>query len=196
MYKIFLFLIGFIFISCSPKYEVKTIYKLPETEDGKKCISQCQIQYEFCKKECNQNYQKCLNSALKRAKEIYKEAEKDYQIKFKKYYREYSLYTEAYRSWLNKYERTKSDFEYYSRKCSIDKKWCDEKNYYSRLLSELYSHKPKEPFKPQEPSFEKILQVQQSKCDKECGCKNEYDTCFQSCGGKIEYKKICVENCK
>ena len=78
----------------------------------------------------------------------------------------------------------------------MDKSWCDEKNYYSRLLNELYTQKPKEPFKPVEPSYEKILKAQQELCDKDCGCKNEYNLCFQKCGGKIEYKKICVEHCQ
>ncbi len=191
----FLFLIGIFIFACSPRYEVKTIYELPETKEGKECVNQCQVQYEFCKKECNQNYQKCLDEAVKRAKEIYREAERDYQKRFQKYYKEYSKYTEAYRTWLQKYERTKSDYDYYSRKCAVDKDWCDEKNFYGRLLNELYTQKPKEPFKPVEPEFEKILKAQQELCDKDCGCKNEYNLCFQKCGGKIEYKKICVENC-
>jgi hypothetical protein len=187
--------LGLLIISCSPKYELRTVYKLPETEKGKECVNQCQTQFEFCKNECDKNYQTCLNIAVKRAKEIYKQAQKDYEIRFKRYYREYSKYTDAYRSWLQKYERTKSDYEYYSRKCAVDKEWCDEKNFYRRMLNELYSQKPKEPFKPAEPSFEKILKAQQELCDKDCGCRDEYNLCFQQCGGKIEFKKICVEHC-
>ena len=111
MIKIFITLFSLLIFACSPKYELKTVYKLPETKEGKECVDQCQVQYDFCKNECNKNYQICLDKAVRRAKEIYKQAEKDYQRRFQRYYREYSKYTDAYRSWLQKYERTKSDYE-------------------------------------------------------------------------------------
>jgi hypothetical protein len=40
------------------------------------------------------------------------------------------------------------------------------------------------------------LQVDSSNCDEGCGCKDNYNSCFQMCGGSISYKKQCVENCR
>lgn len=195
MRKLYFFLllaIAFLY-SCSPKYKIEKVY-IPQKAD-KECIEKCEKKREECRKECLKEKKKCLNEAIKRAKEIFKQQEKIYKERLKAYFNQYDRYLTEYRQWQEKYLRLKEDFQYYSRKCKIDKNWCDEKDYYKQLLDDWLRFKPKKPIKPEEPSFNSILEKQQSLCRYDCCCENEFDACFQSCGGKVKIKKICIENC-
>ncbi len=196
MAQLFFIVIALFLFSCSPKYEIKTIYKPPKTEEGKKCIQDCEKKLLICKKECAKGYENCLNESVKRAESIYKKELEDFKREYEIYLQEYDRYLKELSLWQDKYLRLKEDYEYYLRKCSLDKNWCDEKEYYKKLLKDWEYRKPQKPVKPQKPSYQNILKQQQNLCDKDCGCKEEYDICFQNCGGKIEIKKICVENCK
>jgi len=51
-----------------------------------------------------------------------------------------------------------------------------------------------EPLDPSRaPSLVQFLDT--SPCDKDCGCENEYDTCFEACGGTITRSRRCMKNC-
>ncbi len=59
----------------------------------------------------------------------------------------------------------------------------------------MYHSKPHEPYRPIKPTLDAEIKEFQKNCSRECGCTKSYDSCFVSCGGKLNYEKICVENC-
>ncbi|NPA53318.1 MAG: hypothetical protein GXO21_01470 [Aquificae bacterium] len=192
---IFLFLF-FLLFSCSPKYEIKTIYKPPPTKKGKECIKICEKNFVECRNQCKKSHEKCLNEALKRAEDIYKKQLEDFKKEYEIFLKEYDRYLKEFSLWQETYIRLKEEYEFYKRRCFVDKKWCDEMEYYKDLIRRWEYKKPERPVKPQKPSYQDILKQQQLLCDKDCQCKEIYDICFQNCGGRIEIKKICIENCK
>jgi hypothetical protein len=70
---------------------------------------------------------------------------------------------------------------------------CRELN---RVESDLNPSNFSEPKRPLKPTIYELIDKFKRKCTMNCGCSNEYDRCFESCGGKIEHEKICVEYCK
>jgi len=137
-----------------------------------------------------------LKNAIENSKQIYKELEKSYEKEYQQYLKRYAFYLKELEMWQNRYMRIKQDYEYYYRKCFIDKSWCDERDYYKKLLEDWGRKKPYKPYEPKKPDFEHVLNKQQNLCDKDCNCQNQYEICFQECGGKLEIKRICVENCQ
>ncbi len=188
---IFAFIV--LFTSCSPKYRLEKIYIPSKTDQT--CIEKCRKEKYRCEKECLKQRDRCLKDALLKAKKIYTYQKQIYREKLKRYFKQYDRYITEYKLWQDKYLRLNEDYQYYTRKCKIDKNWCNEKEYYKKLLEDWIRLKPEKPQKPKEPSFREILKQQQSLCLKDCCCNTDFDICFQSCGGKIIFKKICIENC-
>ncbi len=194
--KRFILLSFLLSFACSPVYKIKTIYIPPVSEEGIKCAEKCEEDLHRCNEKCHKEYERCLDEATQRAEKIYKKLKQSYKERYRNYIREMNIYVFELKVWQDKYIKLKEDFEYYSKKCSLDKSWCDERDYYKRLLDDWIRRKPEKPEKPQEPSLKKLIEQQQSLCSKECGCKQMYDICFQNCGGKIIIRRICVENCE
>ena len=194
--KIYYSILGlalFSLVACSPRYKIEKIYIPPK--NNLKCVEKCKQEKYKCEKECESKKKSCLDKAIIRSKRIYTQQEKIYQKRLEVYFKQYDRYLSEYNQWRDKFLRLNEDYQYYSRKCSIDKSWCDERDYYKKILDNWIKLKPKKPIKPKEPSFNKILKEQQSLCLRDCCCNTNFDICFQSCGGKVLLKKICVENC-
>jgi len=63
-------------------------------------------------------------------------------------------------------------------------------------LEKLKSKKLIEPDRPEKPILLQLTRRFQSICSNNCNCSNDFSKCFISCGGDIEEKKVCIENCK
>jgi len=58
----------------------------------------------------------------------------------------------------------------------------------------VYERKYGEPLDPiQAPSLADFLNT--ASCNKDCGCEEEYDSCFEACGGTITRMTQCEEHC-
>ena len=196
MQYIFLLFI-LLLVACSPRYEIKANYILPTDTQGKTCVKNCLSKQEVCKIRCNARQDECLVKARESVKEnfsniinAYKEDLREYEDELRQYYLELN-------SWKRKIEFTNLDLRYYRDRCRQDNKYeCNRANEIRDSLHHLEYSKPIKPQKPTRPSLASEIQNAQRICSKNCDCKDEYNSCFSSCGGTIQYERFCVENCK
>lgn len=188
-----LFLVG-----CAPTYKVQKHYIFPNDNASKKCLDNCRIKKDICKRDCETNYKKCLDSAYEKAQDIYSLSDMEYQRKYNEYRNDFNRYYISLSVWQRSYDQSYKDFIYFSKQCKKFKQKyaCKRKIELDYTLRRLLETKPKEPTKPTRSSFEEILSKQQLYCKNNCECDDEYDICFNGCGGKIVVEKICIENCK
>jgi len=192
--KIFLLFVLTIFISCSPKYKLEKIYHPPA---DRICLEKCHTDYQKCQNTCQKNYTDCLEKSIKRAKTIYSQLQKEYEIKITKYYKDYDLYLQKSEDYTNQLKSLKESYRFYERLCAQykDKESCQKKDKVKKYIKQLEINRPSPPKKPAEVEFNSILEIERKACSCDCGCKEIFDACYQSCGGKVEIKKICVEHC-
>lgn len=191
--RAFLFLSIFVF-ACSPKYKVEKIYHPPK---DKACLDKCQQDFIKCENICTTNYKKCLKESIDRANKIYSKLRKEYEENLKNYYEAYRNYQKQFEIYQNLISSKQEQLKFYEKICSKykDKDACYRRDMLRREIENLKRKKPIMPKKPIEVSYEDILKKERNICTCDCGCKELYDACYQSCGGYVEIKKICVENC-
>ena len=183
------------FSGCSsPKYKIEKIY-YPPTD--KACVDRCQKEFQKCQDTCQRNYNECLLKAPERAQKIYDQLEREYTQKLQEYYKQYRIYQNQLREREKIIERLKRDLKFYERLCAQykDKEACYRKKNIKKALERLKYNTPVAPQKPEEISFKEILDKERALCRCDCGCKEIFDACYQACGGKVEIKRICVEDC-
>jgi len=200
MRYIFLGLIAIFLIACSPKYVIKTLYTQPITNQGKVCVQECNVKRETCQIHCNQKRDRCLTKAKEDAKRNFSSIMNEYEHSMHGYEAEVNRYKSEIDSWDRRYIRVEQQFKTYRELCDKKK---DRDAYECRRareaddeLSSLETFEPTPPARPNKPLLSEEIKRVQKSCSNKCGCQKEYDNCFVSCGGTLEYKKFCIENCK
>lgn len=197
MFKYILIVFTIFLVGCSPKYVVKNEYVPLATEKFNVCVNQCEIQKTDCDNNCVVQYEKCIANAYVRAKDIV-------SIEMIKYSRDYDSYLLAmrdYRHYKYKFDRqyikTNKDYDYFTHECKNkkDKYACKRKQELNILIRDMNRNKLRQPRSPRKPSFNQILNEQQSYCKKDCGCSSTFDRCYVGCGGEVIPYRLCVENC-
>ncbi len=192
----FLIFISFLVLSCSPRYETVHIYHPPKSLQGKRCIKECEKEKSKCKKDCLQRKRKCYKDAIKLANDLYKEKIDIYEKEYRNYLTMYKQYKEELKDWEYRKRELEESYYYFDRLCKSDKRFCGDKDFYYKLLIDWKTKRPYPPDKPTKPSLSKLINQQKNiLCSFSCGCEEEYNLCFKECGGKIEIKKVCIENC-
>jgi len=193
-------LIPLFFGACSPKYVIKTLYTQPTTKEGKIALAECNIKRETCQTHCNQGYNSCLSQAKEQAKKHFPLILDEYSEVMHDYEAEINRYEGEIESWDHKHIRVEQQFQTYRELCNSKK---DRKSYECRRakesereLEDLENIEPTPPARPEKPLLSNEIKKAQKKCSNRCGCQKEYDNCFISSGGTLDYKKFCVENCK
>lgn len=191
-----IFFIGIIY-SCSPRYEIAYIYNPPSTEEGKKCVEKCKIERIKCNNICAKKRNRCYKEAIEVGKKIYKLKLEEYKVEYKDYLEKYRDYRNELWNWESRKRELENNYLYFSSLCATEKRFCSEKDFYYRLLREWEYKEPIKPEKPSKPNLSKIIEEQKQKlCRLNCNCTEEFNICFQNCGGKLEIKRICVEYCE
>lgn len=196
MRQIFLFF-TLLLTACSPRYEIKTNYIPPTDAQGKACVQNCLSQRRVCQIRCNLKQDECLVKARESAKKSFPNAINAYKEDLREYKDELRHYYLELDSWKRKIEFTNLDLKHYRDRCQQNNKYeCNRANEIRDSLNHLEYDKPTKPQKPTRPSLASEIQEAQRVCSNNCGCKDEYNSCFSSCGGIVRYEKFCVENCK
>ena len=197
--KYFLLLLALLFTSCSPRYEIKTLYAVPTNFQGKQGVKGCLAEKRECQTRCNQRQDRCLAKAREVAKDEFVNVKNEYKVELRHYNLDMKKYEKQMRELEHQERRLESDIRHYTSSCDTAK----PKSYACRQLSELRSDlreltdtEPDEPSRPSQPSLSQEIRQAQASCSNECGCDKAYDTCFTSNGGTIRYERFCVENCK
>ena len=181
--------------ACSPRYKIIHDYIPPANDSGLACLQQhCHKDNLHCHSECQKNYNQCLNSQDKGVR-------KDFNLVLDKYYTNLELYQsdlelfyEKEKSFHSETKLLEHKKDQFLKKCKLDNEFCSEHKKYLKKLKNL--HQPYMPKKPDKPNLlEEISKAQQS-CHSDCQCQDKYNTCYISCGGVVNTRKICLENCK
>jgi len=187
-------LIFFFILSCSPKYKIVKEY-IPSNEHY--CIDSCKEKLLSCKKECFKNYNRCLEQSLHRAKKLHDKLSDEYRTLLAEYEKRYRQYLDELKLYNLKLQSKKEDLKFYEKICKQykDKEACFKTRQLKKEIKKYVYRKPTPPRKPVYISFKELLKEERKQCSCDCGCEKLYDTCFESCGGRILIKKICIENC-
>jgi hypothetical protein len=188
-----------IFTACSPKYIVKTHYTLPPDAQGKSCVKTCSNEQKVCQAHCNQKQDDCLMVAEQSTKATFPALMREYDDILSEYYFAKDRYDQEMDLWEREERRVHQDYEHYRSSCQGKPKKtyeCKRAHELDAQLHSIESHQPTPPVRPVKPSLVDEIKRAQKNCSNECGCIKTYDSCFVSCGGKLNYEKICVENCK
>ncbi|CAA6812141.1 MAG: Unknown protein [uncultured Sulfurovum sp.] len=189
----------FLLTACSPKYEIKTHYTPPSDAQGKTCVQSCSNDKRMCQANCNMKYDQCLATAQKGASDAFPSLMNEYQDVLSDYQYAMDRYNLEMDSWTREEQRVHRDFEHYRSTCHKKPKnsyECRRSNELDSQLRSLEDHQPIAPSRPIKPSLASEIKQAQKNCSNRCGCTKSYDNCFGSCGGKLRYEKICIENCK
>ena len=89
---------------------------------------------------------------------------------------------------LLEYKKTEAE-----KKCKLNPQTCSEYKKNKKKIKKL--HHPQRPIKPYKPRLQDEIAHAQKLCSLDCKCKDRYNLCYVSCGGTIDTRKICIENC-
>ncbi len=197
--KIFIITMGvfIFFVGCAPQYAIKNQYIPPIKSKSNICLKNCALDKQACQTRCEEDYSDCLSYANERAKKIQVRSDENYKKRYARYLTRLNDYNLNIFDWQNRYDERYSDWKYFNDKCSKngDKYACDREEDLRYIIRKLKINRPREPREPRYISFDEILAKQQKTCSRKCGCQDNYDSCFLSCGGEIVPHKICVKNC-
>jgi len=196
----FTFFCLLLFTGCGPKYIIKSEYTPPpETKNSKLCLDNCQNKQIKCQENCQNNFQNCMLNAHDLAKKSEGQRIQNYQYQMQQYNIRYQEFSYRNMNYDREIQHLNSLSHMKDRECKKygDKRSCMELSNIQKDLKHLKHKKPYPPVQPGYPDFNSLLLDQQEKCSilKDCGCENNYNQCFSSCGGKINFHQICVENC-
>jgi len=198
MLKISLIVVFILFNGCSSSvFEIKNQYSLPpETEQTKKCLNVCTLTRDNCIHKYNESFKQCQELKTKEVKRLAKEEETYFNIKNEKYQKSLKHYVIHTRQWEKDYYNITDVLEKTTKEC-FDKNYfsCEKKIELEKRLETMKTYKPIKPKAIEKENFQPLLNEKLKECNHDCGCETEYNPCFINCGGKIEFEKICVENC-
>jgi len=196
---LFITLLLLLFTACSPKYVVKTHYTLPTDAQGKACVQTCSNEQKICQAHCNQKQDSCLVTAKQSVTDAFPALMHEYDYILNEYHYAMDRYNLEMDSWQREERRVHQDYEHYRSSCHGKPKnayECRRAHELDGQLHSIESHQPIAPVRPVKPSLASEIKHAQKNCSNECGCTKSYDTCFAACGGKLDFKRICVANCK
>jgi len=178
-----------------PEFSVS--YRFVPPPDGRECLKKCDEKLTRCRAECRREREECLERVRKEARDIYAKELETYNRALEAYQRAYTAYQRELLEWNRNYRELYADYLYFKKKCKKTKDYfvCRRADDLEEALETLSETKPQPPEKPAKPDLSDIVRELSLSCPTDCGCKEEYDACFTSCGGKIIPERICVKNC-
>lgn len=189
-----------ILTGCGSKYQlVKQRHAPPINASSSACLQECRRQNSACTNNCSSRFNACLDEQKQRAEADWPNQLELYNAQLQTYYAEKSLYdqetakVDAQKNFLIKKHNM------YKRKCHNSEfnsaVYCKEAESARLRLRSLASDYPDKPQKPTKRSLRQLTSEYQRRCSQECGCEKLFDICFESCGGTIETKRICISGC-
>jgi hypothetical protein len=193
--------LALIVAGCGPKYKlVKQRQAPPDSQTASDCMRECRIQNNTCTYRCSSERGVCLEEQKQRAVADWPNKLELFNAEMQTYHAEKSLYEQETRRINAQKNSLVSTFNTYKYKCqnSIFNRaaYCSQAETARLQLLSVLAENPKEPRKPKKWSLDKLTAEYQESCPQECSCEKSFDTCFESCGGTIETKRICVSGCE
>lgn len=162
----------------SPRYATEVRYVPPATEAGMACLQGCHVEMKACQADCQSRREACIAGIEPRVDVAFEEALKRYEVERQRYMRERQFYQLDHA--LN--------FGYYHHPF-----------YYGYpgpfwYTDRFYDDPPVPPAAPDRATIRK--RVIDQHCNEPCGCQEGFDQCYVGCGGQVERRVVCIENCR
>ncbi len=162
----------------SPRYATEVRYLPPSSEAGQACLRGCHTDMQACQADCQSRRQSCIAGIEPEVDAAFEQALRQYEAERRAYMRERRYYQLDRVMSFGLYR----DPFYYGYSSSF---W----------LTDRYYHDDP-PVPPEAPGREAIrAQVIDRECNVDCGCQTAFDQCYIGCGGQVERRVVCVENC-
>jgi hypothetical protein len=195
MKYLYLVLTVIVLSGCSPKYVVKKSYDASSANRG--CVNQCEAKEKSCRKACTKDKNKCMKEAEQRAHAMMPSLERSYRDALYAYNIQMDTYAAELRSWSRSKRHYQQKYDYYHKHCKKkESRECKERDRFKSKLHDIHYDKPREPDTVEKPDIRNVIKDEQQACAGDCACEDIYDRCFSKCGGKINFHKFCIANCK
>jgi len=160
-----------------PRYATEVRYLPPTTEAGLSCIQGCQTDRQACQSDCRARRESCIADIGPKADAAFEEALRRYEAQRRVYLRELQFYRLDRAMHVGFYR----DPFYFGYPGPF---W-----YTDRYLDDP-------PIPPEAPDRAAIRQqLIDQQCSLQCGCQGAFDQCYVGCGGQVERRVVCIENC-
>ncbi len=182
-----------------PVYENKIEWIPAPGFAGQACSQECATKRLNCQRQCSTGYQQCYLQATEQAEKQLPIALQSHQISLNNYYAEKRIYDFEIDRYERENRRLDRKQQYHHSLCQStpsEKHHCEMADSYRHQLNRLHRPHDYQLNRPTTPTLQTLsTTIASSACDRECGCENNYTSCFVGCGGKVIQTPICVENC-
>ena len=162
-----------------PRYQTLYRYEPPADPAGRSCLARCEQAHKTCTDDCRDGYAACSEAVEPEARALHADALKRYEDELRQY-----------RNDLDRYHLN-SAVGWGHRPGWYGAGWYDPGWPYG-----AYTPYYRPPHPPQQPSYSDALRkIRAQRCDRDCGCQANYDTCFLGCGGLKVPEVRCIANC-
>ncbi|MFI9654018.1 hypothetical protein ABGV17_04705 [Guyparkeria sp. GHLCS8-2] len=160
-----------------PRYATEVRYLPPTSQAGLSCLQGCQTGMQACQADCQSRRQSCIAGIQPRVDAAFDQALRQYEAERRVYMRERQYYRLDRAMQFGLYR----DPFYYGYPASF---WYTDRFY------------DDPPVPPRAPSRDEVrAAVIDRECNFDCGCQTAFDQCYIGCGGQVERRVVCVENC-
>jgi len=190
----FVLVVSLLLNGCGPQYKIVEDYYPPQSSQGKQCIQSCQTSKNSCQNSCDRKYNYCLRKAQDIAEQELPDLLNQYVHNYDGYIYAYERYQYEYRIYSNEVHRVNDHLNQTKVLCDQGSNdACHLKKELKHRIKSLYA--PAKPQKPIRPTLNTVTADHQRSCSKSCGCSDNFKGCYISCGGQINSRKICIDNC-
>ncbi len=208
---------------CGPYYRTFTFYDPPATAQGKNCIFHCEQKRDTCKNVCEEGYDDCYQDAKLQARHDYLNAKEDWLHQRERCISKpaprgrddkacYEDCAERSKARVKQAQhckqRCKSKLKARvngDRSAKVCREGCVNKfqsdrhddavcRQNCRNQRQTQVKKDDKGCHQQEPHKQDFMNT--SHCRKSCGCEDNFQRCFQMCGGQIRHERRCMSNCE
>ena len=188
-------LVAFFASGCSPVYKLVDRYEPPAHTRGLSCIQSCGQAEVQCTNQCTDKRENCEYYAVEEARVEYNQALSNYTLETERYAIDLREYYADLRDYEHKVHRLEQELADMRDSCAAgDKYGCKHAQRVERELS--HNAQPAQPDEPVRPTLDVYRRNAIASCDLSCGCKEAFNTCYVTCGGRVTQDRICVDNCE
>jgi hypothetical protein len=183
--------------SCAPKYKIVHDYTPPTSTYGLSCLNkQCHKQNLYCQNLCLEQYTHCQQLQEQNAIDDFNQILGEYYAKLELHQSKLDLYFQKQKIYLQDKKFLKRKQKHALEQCEskqLNKHNCPNYKKFKKKLKKL--NKPYKPHKPFKPTLRQTIVDYQKFCHNDCQCKENFNQCYVGCGGQVNSRKICIDNC-
>lgn len=164
--------------AAAPRYATEVRYVPPAGTQAQQCLQGCRVEMQACQADCQSRREACIEEIEPQVDAAFAEALKRYDVERQHYMRERQFYQIEHALHFGYYHHP-FYYSYPGPFWYTDRYWDDP---------------PVPPAAPDRAAIrERVIDEQ---CNQPCGCQAAFDQCYVGCGGQVERRVVCIENCR